>query len=218
MENYSNKMIHTKAPRFTCDSSIGPIKLTDYNGKWVVMFSYNSNFTPVSTTEIVSFSKYSGEFSNRNCQLLGVSLDNVPSHIAWLKDIENSTGIEVSFPLLSDSDKSICTAYNMIPDNCSEPCRNVFFISPKQEICWILTYPNEVGRNISEILRILDALQMSSDNQVETPANWMPNLSTIEKCSRGYVDLMDNIRKNNSRNNIDMYLNLEDRENNLRRW
>lgn len=218
MENYSNITLYTKAPRFNCDSSIGPVKLTDYLGKWVILFSYNSNFTPVSTTEVVSFSKYNDEFQERNCELLGISLDNVPSHMAWIKDIENSTGVTISFPLLADTDKEICTMYNMIQGDSNEPCRNVYFISPEQEICCILTYPNEVGRNISEILRILDALKTSKEGQVETPANWMPNLSTIEKCSRSYIDLMDNIRKNNTRNNIDMYLNIEERENNLRRW
>ena len=149
---------------------------------------------------------------------MGISLDNVPSHLAWIKDIENSTGVTISFPLLADTDKEICTMYNMIDINSNEPFRTVYFISPEQDICCILTYPNEVGRNISELLRILDALQMSIEHQVETPANWMPNLSTIEKCSRSYVDLMENIKKNNTRNNIDMYLNIEDREQNLRRW
>ena len=220
MENCSKPMLYCKAPRFNCESSIGPIKLTDYIGKWLILFSYNSNFTPVSTTEVVSFSKYNDEFNKRNCNILGVSQDNVPSHLAWIKDIENTTGITIPFPLLCDTDKTICKLYNMIPqtEENSEPSRNVYFISPDQKICCILIYPKNIGRNISEILRILDALQTSTSNEVETPANWIPNLSTIEKCSRNYIDLMDNIRKNNSRNNIDMYLNIEDRENNLRRW
>ena len=130
MENYSNITLHTKAPRFNCDSNIGPLKLTDYLGKWVILFSYNSNFTPVSTTEVVSFSKYIDEFHSRNCELLGVSLDNVPSHMAWIKDIENSTGVSISFPLLADTDKEICTMYDMIDVNTNEPCRTVYFISP----------------------------------------------------------------------------------------
>ena len=218
MENCSNITLYSKAPRFNCDSNIGPLKLTDYIGKWIVLFSYSSNFTPVSTTEVVSFSKYNEEFENRDCQVLGISTDNVPSHIAWIKDIENSTGISIPFPLIADSNKEICTMYNMLDNNSGEPHRMVYFISPEQQIYCILTYPNEVGRNISEILRILDALKMSKENEVETPANWMPNLSTIEKCSRSYVDLMDNIRKNNTRNNMDMYLNINDRENSIRRW
>ena len=218
MENNSNLTLHTKAPRFICQSSIGPIKLTDYIGKWIILFSYNSNFTPVSTTEIVSFSKYNDEFKDRNCELLGISLDNVPSHMAWIKDIENSTGITVSFPLLADSNSEICNMYNMMDSETNEPARNVYFISPEQDICCILKYPNEVGRNISEILRILDALKTCTNEQVETPANWLPNLATIEKCSRSYIDLMDSIKRINSRNNVDMYLNVNDRENSLRRW
>lgn len=218
MEQNCNTMLNTKAPRFVCNSTVGAVKLTDYIGKWVILFSYNSNFTPVSTTEVVSFAKYNDEFNNRNCQLLGISLDNVPSHIAWTKDIESSTGVQIPFPLLSDNDASVCLLYSMIPDSSDEPARNVYFISPEQEICCILSYPTDVGRNISEILRILDALQTSNTNQVETPANWVPNLSTISKNSRSYIDLMDNIRKNNSRNCLDMYISLEDKEKILRRW
>lgn len=220
MENNSNPMLYSKAPRFVCESNIGPIKLTDYIGKWLILFSYNSNFTPVSTTEVVSFSKYNKEFNNRNCELLGLSLDNVPSHLAWIKDIESSTGVTVPFPLLSDTDENVSNLYSMIPENSptNEPTRNVYFISPDQMICCILMYPTDTGRNVSEILRILDALQTSINNDVETPANWLPNLSTISKNSRGYIDLMENIRKNNSRNCLDLYMSLEDKENYLRRW
>lgn len=199
-------MLNSKAPRFTADSSQGPIKLTDYSGKWLILFSYPSNFTPVSTTEVVSLCKYHDEFKKRNCELVGVSQDSVASHLAWMKDIEQSTSQIVDFPLVSDTNKTICTLYNMIPRDNTEPVRNVYFIDPEQNIRCILIYPSENGRNTAELLRILDAIQTTNIEGVNTPANWMPNLQTIEPSPRNYIELMDDMQKRNSRTYMDWYV------------
>lgn len=189
-----NLNLKDRAPRFVSDSSEGPLKLTDYIGKWVVLFSYPENFTPVSTTEIVSFSRYQEKFKEKNCELIGISPDSTSSHIAYIQDIEKNTGSRINFPLISDTDGIVKDLYDMKNNRCT------YFIDPSQKIRCVLVYPYENGRNIGEILRILDSLQETDKSQVNTPANWSYNLATIEPSSRGYIDLMDNIKKNNFMN------------------
>ncbi len=206
----NNLTIMSNAPRFTCDSSIGPLKLTDYFGKWVILFSYPENFAPVSTTEIISLSKLNDEFTRRNCQILASSPETTNSHLAYIKDIEESTGNVVNFPLLSDTEKEINNAYNFGRN------RNVFFIDPNQKIRCILVYPYDNGRNIPELLRIQEALIETSSNGNDTPANWNKNISSIARDNRSYINLIENIKKTNSRNCVDWYLNLNNQD--LRRW
>ncbi|MBO5478038.1 MAG: peroxiredoxin [Clostridia bacterium] len=220
-ENRNNMpMIGSIAPRFVANSTFGPLKITDYIGKWVILFSHPASFTSVCTTEIISFSKFNEEFKKRNCELLGLSVDSSPSHLAWVKDIEKNSGIHVPFPIISDSDRNVSNMYGMIPENSegTQTVRNVFVIDPNQMIRCILIYPMENGRNISEILRMVDALQMTDNENVSTPANWVPGMATIVPSPQNYNDLMDSIKMNNNKNCMDWYLCFNKENNELRRW
>ena len=159
MNENMNLMIGDNAPRFVADSTFGPLKLTDYMGRWLVLFSHPASFTPVCSSEIMSFAKYSDEFRKRNCQLLGLSVDSVPSHLAWVKDMEQNSNIHIDFPIISDCNRNISNMYCMIPHNSdsTQTVRNVFIIDPEQKVRCILIYPMQNGRNISEILRMVDA-------------------------------------------------------------
>jgi len=164
------------APDFTAISTQGPITLSQYRGKWVCFFSHPGDFTPVCTSEFIAFSQLNPEFEKRNVQLLGISIDSNPSHLAWLYDILQFSGITVPFPLISDRDTAVASLYGMVnPDRIYEQSiRDVFIIDPNQRLRAILTYPATNGRNMYEILRLIDALQASTEYGVNTPANWMP--------------------------------------------
>lgn len=180
------------APDFTALSTQGPITMSQYRNKWVVFFSHPGDFTPVCTTEFISFSQLYPEFKKRNVQLLGISIDSNPSHLAWLYDILQFTGIEVPFPVIADRNSTIATLYGMVnPDKIYEQSvRDVFIIDPTQKIRAILTYPPTNGRNIYEILRLIDALQTSTEHNVNTPANWMPGQPVIVPPPYTYDDLL----------------------------
>lgn len=222
MEKNTNNMpmVGEIAPRFVANSTFGPLKLTDYIGKWIILFSHSSDFTPVCTTEIISFSKYNDEFKKRNCELLGLSLDSNPSHLAWIRDIEQNSGVCVPFPIISDLEKDISNTYGMIPtcSNSLRTVRNLFIIDPNQKIRCILVYPIENGRNISEVLRMLDALQLSDKEKMMTPANWVPGLASISPSPQDYNELMENIKMKNTKNCMDWYLCFNKENNDLRRW
>lgn len=209
MENHDFKclMIGDKAPRFIANSTDGEIKLCDYMGKWLIFFSHPGDYTPVCTTEFIEFSKMYPEFQKRNCNLLGLSIDSTPSHISWLTNIHNTTGIKIPFPVVSDRDMKISKMYGMIAPNISntETVRSVFIIDPNQVIRAILQYPKTNGRNIGEILRLLDALQTTDKEKVATPANWVLGKSTILPAPSTFKEALKN--KNNFNNNCtDWYL------------
>lgn len=148
------------------------------------------------------------EFKKRNCELLGLSIDSTPSHLAWLNSIYNSTGIKVPFPIISDLDMKISKMYGMIAPNISNtsPIRSVFIIDPNQVIRAILQYPKTNGRNIGEILRLIDALQITDKEKVSTPANWIPGKSTILPSPTTFDEILnkkDNISQTNC---MDWYL------------
>lgn len=213
-------MLGSKAPRFNANSTFGPLKLTDFIGKWLVLFCHPSDFTPICTTEIISFAKLNDEFSRRNCSLLGLSVDSNPSHIAWIKDIEKNTGTSIPFPIISDTNKEIANQYGMlsnINDN-SQTVRNVYIIDPNQIIRCILIYPAQNGRNITEILRMVDALQMTDNENVLTPANWVPGSSTVAPSPQNYLEMMEKMKVNNPNNCLDWYLCFNKENNNIRRW
>jgi peroxiredoxin 2/4 len=175
--------INEPAPDFQAKSTHGVIKLSDYTGKgkWVLLFSHPADFTPVCTTEFVEFSRSFSEFEKRNVQLIGVSIDSIYSHIAWIRNIEQNFNVKVEFPLIADLDQKVATAYGMVHEAVSEtaPVRAVFFIDPKGVIRAILYYPLQLGRNIAEIVRAFDALQTVDANGVSTPANWVPGKPVI---------------------------------------
>ncbi len=164
------------APDFEQASTHGPIKLSSYTtkGKWVVLFSHPADFTPVCTTEFVGFAKLAPEFEKRGVQLLGLSVDSVFSHIAWMRNIEQTFEIQVGFPVLADLDQSVARLYGMVhePMNATMTVRCVFVIDPKQNVRAMIYYPMQMGRNMDEILRVIDALQTVDANACATPANW----------------------------------------------
>lgn len=213
-------MLGSNAPRFTANSTFGPLKLTDYIGKWLILFCHPASFTPTCTTEIMSFSKLNNEFNKRNCELLGLSVDSNPSHLAWVKDIEKNSGIPVPFPIISDSNREISNMYGMLAnaqDN-TQTVRNVYIIDPNQKIRCVLIYPMENGRNIAEILRMVDALQITDNEGVSTPANWVPGNATIIPSPQNYNELMEKMKSSNQNNCMDWYLCFNKENNNMRSW
>jgi peroxiredoxin (alkyl hydroperoxide reductase subunit C) len=164
------------APPFEAVTTHGVIKLEDYKGSWLILFSHPADFTPVCTTEFIAFAEIYPELQKRGVELLGLSVDSVSSHIAWVRNVEEKVGVKIPFPIIADLNKEVATAYGMVHPGQSktETVRCVFIIDDKQIIRAMLYYPLTTGRNMDEILRIIDALQTSDANAVATPANWKP--------------------------------------------
>ncbi|OAT79618.1 peroxiredoxin [Bacillus sp. MKU004] len=162
------------APAFEAATSRGNISLKDYKGKWVVLFSHPSDFTPVCTTEFVAFQEIYPELKQINTELLGLSVDSVSSHIAWIRSIEENFDTSIEFPVIADLDRNVAMKYGMIMPGESqvETSRAVFVIDDKQTIRSIIYYPLTTGRNMQEILRLVKALQATDEHGVSTPANW----------------------------------------------
>jgi peroxiredoxin (alkyl hydroperoxide reductase subunit C) len=173
--------LNEPAPTFDAVTTQGNLRLADFEGRWLILFSHPADFTPVCTTEFIGFSEIYPELQKRNVDLLGLSVDSVYSHIAWVRNIEEKTGIKIPFPVIADLNKDIATAYGMIMPGASttEAVRCVFFIDPKGILRAMLYYPLTTGRNMQEILRMIDALQTSDEQKVATPANWMPGDKVI---------------------------------------
>ncbi|SHO54015.1 peroxiredoxin [Anaerocolumna xylanovorans] len=171
-----NITLGMKAPDFTSMTTFGQINLSDYNGHWVILFSHPGDFTPVCTTEFVAFAQANDQFEALNAKLIGLSIDSNTSHLAWVNQIYQLTGIQIPFPVIADRMADIANLYGMISPsvNKQETVRNVFFIDPAQIVRAILVYPLTNGRNIYEILRLLTAIQTTDKCNVITPANWEP--------------------------------------------
>ena len=172
--SYSIPRINDPAPEFEAKSTHGALKLSDFKGKWVVLFSHPADFTPVCTTEFVEFAQRSGEFKQRDAQLIGLSVDSVTAHIAWLRNMEQHFNVKIDFPVIADLDTKVAQKYGLIHPSASETAtvRAVFIIDPQQKIRALIYYPMSCGRNIDEVLRALDALQTADQNACATPANW----------------------------------------------
>ncbi|SFS41662.1 peroxiredoxin [Marininema halotolerans] len=184
------------APLFTAKSTMGEVRLSDYRGKWIVFFSHPADFTPVCTTEFISFSRSYEEFKRRNTELIGLSVDSLPAHLAWLNNIREKMGVEVPFPLIADLTTAIATQYGMIHPGADETAtvRCVFVIDPKQTIRAVVYYPLNVGRNIAEILRLLDALQTADGNAVALPADWRPGEKVVEPAPQNMNDVKQRLQ------------------------
>ncbi len=197
-----NISIGMKAPDFTAMTTFGPIKLSDYKGHWVILFSHPGDFTPVCTTEFIAFAQANDQFESLNTKLIGLSIDSNPSHLAWVNQIYTLTGIQIPFPVIADRMADVANLYGMIaPDVAKqETVRNVYFIDPDQIIRAILIYPLTNGRNISEILRLLDALQTTDRCSVVTPANWTPGNPAMVPPPRTYEQMQERIHDPQSNN------------------
>jgi peroxiredoxin (alkyl hydroperoxide reductase subunit C) len=176
-EVYRIPLIGEKAPSFKAKTTHGIINFPeDYKGKWVVLFSHPADYTPVCTTEFYAFQKRYDEFKKLNTELIGLSIDQVFSHIKWVEWIKEKLEIEIKFPIIADDLGNIAKLYGMIhPGKGTNTVRAVFIIDPNQIIRAILYYPQEIGRNMDEILRVIKALQVADKNGVAMPANWPNN-------------------------------------------
>lgn len=176
--------INDVAPNFTAQTTHGEIDFHEWLGdQWGVLFSHPKDFTPVCTTELGYMAGLEAEFAKRNCKIIGLSVDPVDSHKEWEKDIEETQGHAVNYPMIGDSDLAVAKLYNMLPAD--EPgssegrtamnnatVRSVFVVAPDKTIKLMLTYPMTTGRNFDEILRVLDSMQLTAKHKVATPVNW----------------------------------------------
>jgi thioredoxin-dependent peroxiredoxin len=183
--------INDQAPNFTAETSQGPINFHEWMGNgWAILFSHPKDFTPVCTTELGYMAGLQSEFEKRNCKIIGLSVDPVAKHDAWAKDIEETQGHKVNFPMIGDPQLSVSKAYGMLPAEAGESCegrtavdnatvRTVFIVGPDKKIKLMLAYPMSTGRNFDEVLRVLDSMQLTAKHQVATPVNWKPGDDVI---------------------------------------
>ena len=167
--------IGDEAPNFTADTTEGTINFYEYLGDdWGVLFSHPRDFTPVCTTELGEAARLKPEFDKRGVKIIGLSVDPTHAHHEWAKDIEETQGAKLNFPVIADADKKVADLFDMIHPNASETVtvRSVFVIGPDKKIKLSLTYPASTGRNFEEILRVIDSLQLTATHSVATPVNW----------------------------------------------
>jgi thioredoxin-dependent peroxiredoxin len=176
--------INSEAPNFTANTTQGQIQFHDWiKDSWAILFSHPKDFTPVCTTELGYMARMKPEFERRNCKIIGLSVDAVDNHSAWAKDIQETQGHAVNYPLIGDTDLKVAKLYDMLPDDAGSTSqgrtpadnatvRSVFVIGPDKRIKAMLTYPMSTGRNFDEVLRLLDSCQLTAKHQVATPVNW----------------------------------------------
>src|SRR3954469_9311904 len=176
--------IGATAPDFEAETTEGRISFHDWIGdSWAVLFSHPRDFTPVCTTELGYMAKINPDFKSRNVKVIGLSVDNLDNHEAWAKDIEETQGTALNFPIIGDSDFKVSKLYGMLPEDVegeatertpaqNQTVRNVFVIGPDKKVKLILVYPMTTGRNFDEVLRVIDSLQLTANHKVATPAQW----------------------------------------------
>lgn len=176
--------INSVAPDFTANTTQGPIEFHKWIGEgWAVLFSHPKDFTPVCTTELGYMARIKPEFDKRNCKIVGLSVDPIDNHAKWSKDIEETQGSAVNFPMIGDPELKIAKLYDMLPESAgatsdgrtaadNATVRTVFLVGPDKKIKAMLVYPMTTGRNFDEVLRVLDSLQLTAKHQVATPVNW----------------------------------------------
>jgi peroxiredoxin (alkyl hydroperoxide reductase subunit C) len=186
----TTSLIGKKAPNFVARSTKGEITLSDFTGKWVLLFFHPADFTPVCTTEFVSLSKHQDEFDALNVQLLGLSIDSIFSHRNWLEWIRKQFDVTIDFPVIEDVSMEIARAYQMIDSSQTSTAtvRSCIFIDPDQTIQTLIHYPMHVGRSIDELLRVQQALINTRDNCLATPANWQPGEGLMDMNPDNFYD------------------------------
>jgi peroxiredoxin (alkyl hydroperoxide reductase subunit C) len=210
METQGTQMLRIGdvAPDFEAVTTKGKIKFSEFaNKKWIVLFSHPADFTPVCTTEMSGFALEKDKFDALNTELLGLSIDSIHSHLAWVNNVKEKTGVYFDFPIIADIDMKVSKLYGMLQPNESETAavRAVFFIDPVKKVRLIMYYPLNVGRNMDEIIRVLEALQTSDEHKVAMPLNWrkgdkviVPPPKTLDEMSERMAD--------NTVERIDFYL------------
>jgi peroxiredoxin (alkyl hydroperoxide reductase subunit C) len=173
--------LNESAPDFTAKTTHGMRSLSDYKGKWLLLFSHPADFTPVCSTEFMAFAKHYDDFQAKNCDLLGLSIDSTFSHIAWMKSIEDKFGVKIQFPIIDDLSMKVAHAYGMIQPGASDTSavRSTFLIDPDGVLRAMVYYPMSNGRSIPEFLRLLTALQTSDEHGVATPEGWQAGEKVI---------------------------------------
>ena len=173
--------LNKPAPDFNAKTTHGMKTLADYKGKWLVLFSHPADFTPVCTTEFSAFATRQEQFADLNCELLGLSIDSVHSHIAWARNIEENFGVKIGFPIIADLSMDVAKSYGMIQPGASDTSavRATFIIDPEGILRAMVYYPMSNGRSVDEFLRVLKALQTSDEFKVATPENWQPGDDVI---------------------------------------
>ncbi|MCB0554466.1 MAG: peroxiredoxin [Phaeodactylibacter sp.] len=200
--------IGDQAPDFDAITTTGNLKFSDYNkGNWVVLFSHPADFTPVCTTEMSAFAEEKAFFDQRKTKLLGLSIDSIHSHLAWVNNVREKTGVYFNFPIIADLDMKVSKLYGMLHDNESTTAavRAVFFIDPKGAIRLIMYYPLNVGRNMEEIKRALVALQTADECKCALPVNWKKGDKAIVPPPKTLVEMEERIN-NTEYEIIDFYL------------
>lgn len=197
------------APDFSADTTQGHINFHEFIGdSWGLLFSHPADFTPVCTTELGKTALLSGEFQKRNVKPIAISVDSLESHNNWVPDIEEVNSVKMNFPIIADPEKKVALLYDMIHPNASEKAtvRSVFVIGPDKKIKLTLTYPASTGRNFTEILRVIDSLQLTANYQVATPADWVngddviivpavSNEDALGKFPKGFTSVKPYLRK-----------------------
>lgn len=183
--------INDEAPDFTAETTQGPIHFHEWIGNgWAILFSHPKDFTPVCTTELGYMAGLEPEFQKRNCKIIGLSVDPTASHSKWSRDIEETQGHKVNYPMIGDPELKIAKLYEMLPADSGEtsegrsatdnaPVRTVFVVGPDKRIKLTLSYPMSTGRNFDEILRVLDSMQLTAKHKLATPVNWKPGGDAI---------------------------------------
>ncbi|MFN3717037.1 MAG: peroxiredoxin [Thiobacillus sp.] len=180
-EIVSMPRINERAPEFEARTTHGVRKLSDYEGKWLVLFSHPADFTPVCTTEFIAFARHYDDFQKLNCDLLGLSIDSYYSHVAWVRNIKEKFGVEIPFPIIEDLSMTVAKAYGMIHPGAADTSavRATFIIDPRGVLRAMVYYPMTNGRSIPEFLRLVSALQTSDANKIATPEGWQPGDQVI---------------------------------------
>lgn len=196
------------APDFEANTTHGPLRFSEYaKDHWVILFSHPADFTPVCTTELTEFARHKEWFAARKTKLIGESIDSIHSHVAWVQNVRERTGVYMDFPIIADIDMKVAKLYGMLHENTSNTAavRAVFFVDPKVMIRLIMYYPLNVGRNMEEIMRVLEAMQTADANACALPVNWkkgekviVPPPKTLQELDARLAD--DRLEK------IDFYL------------
>jgi len=173
--------LNEPAPDFKAKTTHGERSLSDYKGKWLILFSHPADFTPVCTTEFIGFAKAADTFRSLNCELLGLSIDSLYSHLAWTQNIKEKFDVEIPFPIIEDIKMEVASAYGMVHPGAADTqaVRATFFIDPHSVLRAMVYYPMSNGRSIDEFVRLLRAMQTSDKNQVATPEGWTPGRDVI---------------------------------------
>ena len=173
--------LNERAPEFEARTTHGVKKLSDYEGKWLVLFSHPADFTPVCTTEFMAFARHYDDFQKLNCELLGLSIDSYYSHVAWVRNIKEKFGVDIQFPIIEDLSMNVARAYGMIHPGAADTSavRATFIIDAKGTLRAMVYYPMTNGRSIPEFLRLVTALQTSDANKIATPEGWQPGDKVI---------------------------------------